>query len=50
MKGQLAAALVLVFAGGCTQGPNYVRPVVTPPEAFRVNAETTVDQSASIAE
>ena len=51
MKVQLAAALgLVVLAVGCTQGPNYGRPVVTPPETFRGTADATVGQSASIAE
>ena len=45
-----AAAAAMVFAAGCTQGANYGRPVVTPPEAFRGAGETTVDASASIAD
>jgi multidrug efflux system outer membrane protein len=44
------AAAAMVFAAGCTQGANYGRPVVTPPEAFRGAAETTVDGSVSIAD
>ena len=51
MKMKLAAVAVLVMlAGGCTQGPDYGRPVVTPPETFRGSVATTVDPAASLAE
>ena len=50
MRPLAAAFTLMVFAAGCTQGPNYGRPVVTPPEGFRGAADTTVDASASIAE
>lgn len=51
MKWSLTAASVaMLFAAGCTQGPNYRRPVVTPPDTFRGAVDTTVNASASIAE
>jgi multidrug efflux system outer membrane protein len=31
----------LVFLGGCAVGPNYHRPVITSPSAFRVEIQTT---------
>ncbi len=41
MKRLLVATLLATLVTGCTVGPNYRRPAVTPPDAFRGSAETT---------
>ena len=41
MKRLLVATLTANLVAGCTVGPNYRRPAVTPPDAFRGSAETT---------
>jgi multidrug efflux system outer membrane protein len=43
-----AAVVTVVVTAGCTQGPNYGRPVVTPPDTFRGAAETVAAPSASV--
>ncbi len=44
------AALLLSLLSGCMVGPNYRRPVVNPPGAFRSATTTSAPESASLAD
>jgi multidrug efflux system outer membrane protein len=47
----LTIALIFTVLSGCrTVGPNYTRPVITPPDSFRGAAETTSGETASLAD
>ena len=43
-----ALLLPFVLVAGCTQGPDYVRPQVTPPATFR--AQTSLNDAGSLAD
>lgn len=49
MKQLLLIAAVAIFSGGCTVGPNYQRPALAVPAAFRAPQPISADQSNSLA-
>jgi multidrug efflux system outer membrane protein len=46
----IAAALAAVLLSGCTVGPNYHRPAIQTPTAFRAPTPTTTSDPASLAD
>ena len=50
MKTRVALLLVAVLLTGCTVGPNYHRPSIDVPTAFRAPEPLPADQAASIAD
>lgn len=45
-----AAAILVLLITGCTVGPNYVRPAVTTPQAYRGATAPAIASEASVAE
>ena len=50
MRARSFLALLAVLATGCSVGPNYKRPAIVPPAAFRAPEPVPSDQAASLAD